>query len=181
MSSSSSQSPPNRHVRRRDKKGRFFCTSTGLKISSQSGTATMSTPIAVRIPSPTTRGLAGQLFGCRRVLCTNASRPLPVARLTSHGWRWLLLLRLLFRPGIRVGPDQIRFCVEDALDSAANGCMWFPTGSVIRCWSSSRYGWFRIESQSASSLHPSMAAPSRVLPQHLHSAPMLLQLEHGSP
>lgn len=81
----------------------------------------MSTPIAVRIPSPTTRGLAGQLFGCRRVLCTNASRPLPVARLTSHGWRWLLLLRLLFRPGIRVGPDRTKFCVEDALDSAANG------------------------------------------------------------
>ncbi|UKZ65845.1 uncharacterized protein TrAtP1_007034 [Trichoderma atroviride] len=48
-------------AREAQKKGRFTCASTELKPSSQSGRATMATPIAVRTltSSPTTRGLAG--------------------------------------------------------------------------------------------------------------------------
>ncbi|KAL6905120.1 hypothetical protein GGI43DRAFT_301337 [Trichoderma evansii] len=169
--SSSSTSPPNRHVRRR-KKGLFIVRALGQKSAcSQSGTATISISIAVD-----SRIGGAQSFGSRRrALRTNASRLLPVARLTHHGWRWLLL----FRPGIRVGPGQVRFCFWDALNSAPNGFKWVLSDAGhaqgTACSAESRH--------SVSSLHQRLRSvqSATTTPAFYFWRPMLLQLEHGSP
>ncbi|KAL7926023.1 hypothetical protein ACQKWADRAFT_172261 [Trichoderma austrokoningii] len=150
------------HVRRK-KEGRFIARLKPPPVNQQQPRrrrrfAKELNPLPSKYPSNNSRGWRVQRFGSRRVLCTNAARLLPAARLTGVGCCFSVQ---------ESGSDQIRSgsaCIQQLRWS--HTATEYPS-RYCQILAISRYG---IESiQSASSLHPSMA-PSECYNTCMHSA-----------